>query len=66
MPKEILKDSRGALLGVIKERAGKLEIFNSRGAYLGRYDPRRNETYNRTGEKIGYGNLLTMLLCSDY
>jgi hypothetical protein len=65
MANQTLKDSRGALLGVIKERGGKLEIFNSRGAYLGRYDPRRNETYNRTGSKIGYGNLLTMLLCES-
>lgn len=63
MPNQILKDSRGGLLGVIKERSGKLEIYDSRGGYLGRYDPRRNETYNRTGQKIGYGNLLTMLLC---
>lgn len=63
MPNQILKDSRGGLLGVIKERSAKLEIYDSRGGYLGRYDPKRNETYNRTGEKIGYGNLLTMLLC---
>jgi hypothetical protein len=65
MPKQILKDSRGALLGVIKERGGKLEIYDSKGGYLGRYDPRRNETYNRTGGKVGYGNLLTMLLCKS-
>lgn len=63
MPNQTLKDSRGALLGVIKERGGKLEIYNNKGAYLGRYDPRRNETYNHIGAKIGFGNLLTMLLC---
>lgn len=63
MPNQTLKDSRGGLLGVIKERGGKLEIFDNRGTYLGRYDPKRNETFNHKGAKIGYGNLLTMLLC---
>lgn len=63
MAKEILKDKRGAVLGVIKEHGRKLEIFDSRGAFLGSYDHKRNETYNHRGAKIGYGNLLTMLLC---
>lgn len=65
MPKEILKDRRGRAIGFIRERNGRLEIYGSRGQYLGKYDPRHNTTHNSTGERIGYGNLLTMLLCKE-
>ena len=64
MQNQVLKNSRGAYLGVIKQRGNVLEIFGRTGQFLGKYDPRVNQTYNKTGEKIGYGNLLTMLLCS--
>lgn len=63
MPNQILRNSRGAKIGTIKSRGDKLEIYGSRGQYLGRYDPRTNLTHNSKGGKVGYGNLLAMLLC---
>jgi hypothetical protein len=63
MPNQILRNSRGHKIGTIKSRGDKLEIYNSRGYFLGRFNPRTNLTHNSRGEKVGYGNLLTMLLC---
>ncbi|MBI5358962.1 MAG: hypothetical protein HZA48_00085 [Planctomycetes bacterium] len=63
MSDQELKDNHGKLLGKIKELSGgKLEIRDSRGNLLGRYDPKNNETRDSHGSLVGKGNLLTALL----
>lgn len=63
MKKEILKDKYGKKLGEIIERSdGVLELKDRNGKYLGKYDPKRNETKDKHGKLVGKGNLLVMLL----
>lgn len=58
-----LKSRSGKCIGRITYRNPNVqEIRNCSGYYLGKYDAKTNTTYNRTGKKIGNGNLLTMLI----
>lgn len=63
MRKEVLKDRYGRKLGeILEKRDGTLELRDRLGRYLGKYDPKRNETRDRTGRLVGKGNLLGMIL----
>lgn len=62
MADQVLKNSKGIIIGKIRERSGKLEILNPGGAIKGNYDPKRDETRDNTGRIIGKGNLLATLL----
>lgn len=55
-----LKDRTGRRIGYIEDRGTKKEIYDSTGRKLGYFDGKN--TYDKTGRKIGTGNLLTMLL----
>lgn len=62
MADQLLRDRSGNLRGKISEFGGKLWIFDSKGNRLGQYDPNINATFDAIGNRIGSGNLLTMLL----
>lgn len=63
MNKEFLKDKYGRIIGeIVEKKDGVLELRDKYGKYLGKYDPKRNETKDRYGRLIGKGNLLVMLL----
>ena len=57
---QILKDSRGHVIGRIKNIGNREYIYNSQGHNLGYFDGR--STYDSRGHKIGDGNLLATLL----
>ena len=62
MKPQQLYDRNNRLIGRIKERSGKLEIFDGNNRYKGRYDPNTNTTWDSNNRKVGTGNLLTTLL----
>ncbi len=66
MNKQVLRDRYGHRIGEIEETSnGKLILRDKNGSRKGEYDPRYNTTYDRTGRRVGEGNLLTMLLDVD-
>lgn len=63
MTDQILKDSRGLIIGRIKTAAdGKQTIHDAQGLIRGRYDPKSNRTLDAHGLFYGNGNLLTSVL----
>ena len=60
MSTQVLKDNRGFVIGRIKTQGNKWVIYCNRGFKLGSYDGKY--TYNKSGFKIGSGNLLATLL----
>ena len=62
MKTQELYDRNNRLIGRIKERSGKLEIFDPNNKFKGKYDPNTNTTYDSNNRKVGTGNLLTTLL----
>ena len=57
------RSNSGQCLGKIVQRSdGKHELRSKSGTMLGTYCPRMNETRNRSGIRIGSGNLLSSLL----
>lgn len=63
MNREELKDTHGALLGVItRRRDGRFEGKDHLGKLCGRFDPVTRKTYDRHGNWIGTGNLLAVLI----
>lgn len=59
---QVLRDKKGVKIGVIKEEGHYLVIRDNKGVKKGYYDPKTNITRDRTGKKVGTGNLLTTLI----
>lgn len=58
-----LRDKYGKVVGRIMESGDKtIRLYDSIGAYAGKYDPSNDSTYDKYGAYFGSGNLLTMLL----
>lgn len=57
---QVLRDSRGLRIGMIKTMNNREYIYDSQGHMLGYFDGRY--TYDSRGHKIGEGNFLTSLL----
>lgn len=63
MSERILKNKLGNKIASIKTHPdGKQELKGKLGNKLGTFDPKTNKTYNKLGNTIGSGNLLTTLL----
>lgn len=63
MQKQEIRDRGNRLLGTIYTLAnGKLEIRDPSNRPLGQYDPRKNETRDRSNRFVSTGNTLTTLL----
>ena len=62
MSTQILRDRSGNMLGKIVKIGSRYFIYDVRGNSLGQYDPSINVTFDASGNRIGQGNLLTMLL----
>lgn len=62
MSEQILKDSRGSIIGRIQSQGGKFVLKDARGSIKGYYEPNSNKTKNAQGSIVGTGNLLTTLL----
>lgn len=62
--KEIYEDSEGHTLGGSVENSKTIQMFDSGGRSLGRYDKHSNKTYKTCNHKtqfVGTGNQLTRL-----
>lgn len=63
MPTEVLRDPRGNKIAEIETRSDGVQILRlPNGKRLGEYTPRENVTRKANGDRVGQGNLLTMLL----
>jgi hypothetical protein len=64
---EVLRDRRGTIIGRIEHQrlTAKFVLRDHRGVVLGTFDPRSNETRDKSGRVIGRGNLLGALLVLD-
>jgi hypothetical protein len=63
MSREILRDGQCEPLGYIDEDYnGDAVIHDRQGNYLGRYIASFNITEDRSGNRVGTGNLLTRLI----
>lgn len=62
MSKETLRDGQGNPIGYIEDSGNDEIIRDSQGNYLGRYIASFNVTEDRSGNRVGTGNLLTRLL----
>ena len=62
MKDQVLKDKSNRIIGKIKNINGKLEIRTPSNQLLGKYDPKTNQTRDKSNKLIGKGNLLTTLL----
>jgi len=62
----VLRDRSGRNLGKIKKRSdGKLEGRDHTGRLKGIYDPKRDETRDARGTRVGDGNLLSSLITNS-
>ena len=59
---QYLYDSRGKVLGWLKEVPTKIQLFSWQGKILGYYDTRTDKTFAATGRLAGRGNILASLL----
>lgn len=62
MSTEILRDRSGNMIGKIMKLGSDLVLFNASGNRLGHYNPSINATFDASLNRVGQGNLLTMLL----
>ena len=63
MADQVLKDSRGYIIGKISTASSGVQtIKDAKGYAKGTYDPKSNTTKDARGYKVGTGNLLTTLL----
>jgi hypothetical protein len=63
MADQELRDKSNRLLGKIKTLSnGKLELRDHTNSLKGTYDPKTNETRDKSNSLVGKGNLLTTLL----
>lgn len=61
--KQELRDRQGHLVGTIQQRYdGKLEGRDRNGNLKGTYDPKTDETRDRSGNLVGKGNMLSTLI----
>lgn len=59
----VLKDKHGNIFAKIEERSnGHLVIHDKHGNVQGEYDPVRDVTKDKKGNKVGTGNLLATLV----
>ncbi|NDD06024.1 MAG: hypothetical protein EB097_00275 [Proteobacteria bacterium] len=58
-----LRDNNGKLLGLLRDKIDVIELRSVNGRLLGFYYRKFNLTKDSNGKLIGYGNLLTNLLC---
>jgi hypothetical protein len=58
-----LRNANGRLIGLIQDRMDVIELRSADGRLLGFYYRKNNLTRDSSGKLIGYGNLLTNLLC---
>jgi hypothetical protein len=58
-----LRNANGRLIGLIQDRMDVIELRSADGRLLGFYYRKNNLTRDSGGKLIGYGNLLTNLLC---
>lgn len=57
-----LRGRDGRLIGRIADDGNSLRIKNRDGKYLGYYNKKTDQTHDRDGRLVGYGNLLTTLI----
>lgn len=58
-----IKNKLGETIGVIRAQSdGVQRIYRVNGTCLGEYRPSSNSTYTLSGQLVGSGNLLAMLL----
>ena len=58
-----LRDKHGKVIGRVLESHDKtIKLYDSIGAYAGKYDPVTNSTYDRYGAYYGSGNVLFQIL----
>jgi hypothetical protein len=62
---DIIRARDGREIGRIEPRHGKLIARDRGGRELGSYDPRRNETRDRHGRLLYYGNTLSALILTS-
>jgi hypothetical protein len=67
LAREVIRNSRGTVLGVYERQSltGKIIARNAQGLVVGSYDPRSNETRDSRGRVVGRGNLLSIVLIRD-
>jgi hypothetical protein len=58
-----LRNANGRLIGLIQDRMDVIELRSADGRLLGFYYRKNNLTRDSSGKLIGYGNLLTNLIC---
>ena len=57
-----LRNQNGRLLGLVRDYNGRTELRDAGGRLLGYYYQKQNQTRDKNGHLVGYGNLLTKLL----
>jgi len=57
-----LRNQNGKLLGLVRDYDGRTELRDAGGRLLGYYYQKANQTRDKNGHLVGYGNLLTKLL----
>lgn len=58
-----LYDKFGSRIGTLKKRGdGNWEIYDKFGSLKGSYNARSDETRDKSGRRVGYGNLLVTLI----
>jgi hypothetical protein len=59
----ILRDRSGNKIGSIETRRDGIQIGRDKGGNKrGEYDPKRDVTRDKSGNKVGSGNLLSVLI----
>ena len=58
-----IRNASGRLIGLLRDKMDVIELRSADGRLLGYYYRRFNLTRDSNGKLIGYGNLLTNLLC---
>ena len=60
---QTLYDRFGSRIGTLKQRDdGNLEIYDKYGSLKGSYNIKNDETRDRSGRRVGYGNVLATLI----
>ena len=57
-----LRNQNGRLLGLVRDYNGRTELRDAGGRLLDYYYQKANQTRDKNGHLVGYGNLLTKLL----
>ena len=58
------RDRTGMLRGWTERAGGRIDARDRTGLLLGWYEPKTDETRDRSGRFLGYGNLLVGLIWS--